>query len=263
MSLLEVKDLKVSIKGDDNKRKEILKGVNLKLEKGKIYALMGPNGSGKTSLSNSLTGHPMYNINSGRVSLNGKDILELKPDERAKEGIFMSFQYPKEIQGVALSKFLRLSYNSVHPENKKSVLEFHELLKEKSKLLDMDESFLERYLNQGFSGGEKKKSEILQLLVLNPKLAILDETDSGLDIDALKAVANGVKGFMKENKGGCVLIITHYKRILEYIKPDKVFVMIDGKIVREEEGEFVNHIEEKGYGWLKDSGENSKSEGNL
>ena len=161
----------------------------------------------------------------------------------------MSFQYPKEIPGVNLSNFLRAAYNSINPAGKKSVFEFYELLKEKAKLLDMDEKFFDRYLNQGFSGGEKKKSEILQMLVLNPKAAILDETDSGLDIDALRIVANGVKNFA--NKDKYILVITHYKRILDYINPDRVFVMVDGKIVLEENGDFVNHLEQKGYNWLK------------
>ena len=249
MSLLEIRNLKVSIIDDDEKEKEILKGVDMKLEKGKIYALMGPNGSGKTSLSNAITGNPKYKINSGDVSFEGENIMELKADERARRGIFMSFQYPKEIQGVALSSFLRQAYNSIHPSAKKSVLEFHEFLKEKANLLDMNEDFLDRYLNQGFSGGEKKKSEILQMLALNPKLAILDETDSGLDIDALRTVARGVREFADEEN--CVLIITHYKRILDYIKPDRVLVMLDGRITLEEGSDFVNHIEEKGYGWLK------------
>ncbi len=258
MSLLEIKDLEVSVI-DDDKEKEILKGINMKLEPGKIYALMGPNGSGKTSLSNAITGNPKYKVDSGEILFNGESIAGLNADEIARRGIFMSFQYPKEISGVSMSNFLRVAYNSVHPEYKKSVLEFHELLKEKAKILDMKEDFLDRYLNQGFSGGEKKKSEILQMLILNPKLAILDETDSGLDIDALQAVAKGVNEFMKENPNHTVLIITHYKRILEYIKPDKVLIMLDGKIVREEESDFVDHIEERGYSWLK---EDSKEENN-
>jgi len=172
----------------------------------------------------------------------------LNTSERAKMGLFLSFQHPKEISGVNLSDFLRAAYNSVN-KNKKSLLEFHELLKEKAKLLDMDEKFLDRYLNQGFSGGEKKKSEILQMLVLNPSIVVLDETDSGLDIDSLRIIATGIKNFADKDK--IILVITHYKRILDYVKPDKVFVMIDGKIVLEEEGSFVNHLEEKGYGWIK------------
>jgi Fe-S cluster assembly ATP-binding protein len=245
---LEIENLHVEVADDLGNKKEILKGVNMKLEKGKIYALMGPNGSGKTSLSNALAGHPKYKITSGRIILDGEDITNLSPDERAKKGIFLSFQYPKEIPGVNLSNFLRVAYNSVHSEDKKSVLELYEMLKEKAKTLDMDEGFFNRYLNQGFSGGEKKKSEILQMLILNPKIAILDETDSGLDIDALRVVAKGIKNFANEDR--YILVITHYKRILEYINPDRVLVMVDGKIVLEENGDFVNHIEEKGYAEL-------------
>lgn len=247
---LEIKGLHVSV-DDEGNEKEILKGINLKLEDGKIYALMGPNGSGKTSLSYALTGHPKYRITSGKILFNKEAIVNMKPDERARKGLFMSFQYPREVPGVNLSNFLRAAYNSANPKNKKSILQFQEMLKEKAKLLDMDEIFFGRYLNQGFSGGEKKKSEILQMLILNPKLAILDETDSGLDIDALRTVAKGVNSFMKTGTDKCVLIITHYKRILEYVKPDKVFVMVDGKIIREEEGDFVEHLEKKGYGWLR------------
>lgn len=246
---LEIKNLHVEITDDSGNKKEILKGINMILEKGKIYALMGPNGSGKTSLSNALTGHPQYKITSGEILLDGENITNLTPDEKAKKGIFLSFQYPKEIPGVNLSSFLRVAYNSVHPNDKKSVFELYDILKEKAKLLDMNENFFERYLNQGFSGGEKKKSEILQMLLLDPKVAILDETDSGLDIDALRIVANGVKNFA--NKEKYILVITHYKRILDYINPDRVFVMVDGKILLEENGDFVNHLEQKGYNWLK------------
>jgi len=246
---LEIKDLHVEVTDDLGNRKEIISGVNMKLEKGKIYALMGPNGSGKTSLSNALAGHPKYNITSGKILLDGEDITNLSPDERAKKGLFLSFQYPKEIPGVNLSNFLRIAYNSIYPDGKKSIFEFYDLLKKKAEILDMDEKFLERYLNSGFSGGEKKKSEILQMLILNPKAVILDETDSGLDIDALRVVAHGVNSF--SNKDKYVLIITHYKRILDYINPDRLFVMVSGKIVLEENGDFVNHLEQKGYGWLK------------
>lgn len=242
---LEIKNLHAEISEDN---KEILKGVNMKLERGKVYALMGPNGSGKTSLSNALMGNTKYKITNGQVLVDGKDITNLNTSEKAKLGIFLSFQHPKEIPGVNLSDFLRAAYNSVN-KKKISILEFHEMLKEKAKLLDMDEKFLDRYLNQGFSGGEKKKSEILQMLVLNPNIVILDETDSGLDIDSLRVIATGIKNFASKDK--IILVITHYKRILEYIKPDKVFVMIDGKIALEENGDFVNNLEEKGYGWIK------------
>ncbi|MFZ1970672.1 MAG: Fe-S cluster assembly ATPase SufC [Candidatus Nanoarchaeia archaeon] len=245
---LEVRDLHVEV-DDDGKKKEIIKGLNLKLERGKVYALMGPNGSGKTSLSYALMGHPKYKITSGKILLDGEDITNLSPNEKAKRGIFLSFQYPKEIAGVSLSNFLRTAYNSVN-KDKKSILQFHDLLKEKAMLLNIDEKFFERYLNQGFSGGEKKKSEILQMLILDPKVAILDETDSGLDIDALRTVAKGINSFA--NKDKYILVITHYKRILEYISPDRVLVMIDGKIVREEGKEFVDRLEEKGYGGIKE-----------
>lgn len=244
---LEVKNLQAEIREDENSKK-ILNGVNLKLEKGKVYALMGPNGSGKTSLSNALMGNPKYKITEGEILMDGENITRITPDERAKKGLFLSFQNPTEISGVSFSDFLRSAYNSVS-KSKKSLLEFNEMLKEKAKLLGVDEKFLERYLNEGFSGGEKKKSEILQMLILNPNLVILDETDSGLDIDSLRTVSEGIRQFASPEK--TVLVITHYKRILDYIKPDKVFVMMDGKIALEESGDFVNHLEENGYGWIK------------
>ena len=241
--ILEIKDLHVEV-GD----KEILKGVNFSLDLGKVNALMGPNGSGKSTLAHVIAGHPDYKITKGQIIFNGENITNLDPSERAKKGLFLSFQYPQEISGVPISQFLRTAYNAVK-EEKKSLLEFQELLKEKANLLGIDESFLQRYLNEGFSGGEKKKSEVLQLLVLNPKFSILDETDSGLDIDALKIVAQGVNQYMNENKGS--LIITHYKRILEHIIPDKILVMIGGKIVEEGGVELVNKLESEGYSWLK------------
>ncbi len=239
--ILEIKNLYVEIEG-----KKILKGLNLKLEKGKINALMGPNGSGKSTLSNVIMGHPKYKITEGKIYFKGKDITEMKVDEKAKLGLFLSFQYPTEVSGVGIPNFLRSSYNSV--KGKTKLKEFKALLKEKAELLGVNDDFLGRYLNEGFSGGEKKKSEILQLLVLNPELAILDETDSGLDIDALRTVSRGVNKFMSKDK--TILIITHYKRILEHIKPDKVFIMIDGKIAMEGKSELVDHLEEKGYGWI-------------
>ncbi|HTZ41954.1 MAG TPA: Fe-S cluster assembly ATPase SufC [Candidatus Omnitrophota bacterium] len=251
---LEIKNLNAGLVKENRK---ILNGVNLKLEKGKVYALMGPNGSGKTSLSNVLMGNPKYRINSGEILLDNVDIAELSPDEKAKKGLFLSFQQPTEIPGVIFSDFLRMAYNSL-TSPKKSFLEFNKMLKEKAKLLDIDESFLNRYLNEGFSGGEKKKSEILQMLILNPSVVVLDETDSGLDIDSLRTISRGIKNFAGSDK--IILVITHYKRILEYIKPDKVFVMMDGRIVAEENGDFVNHLEEKGYAWLKE--ENKQEENN-
>jgi len=243
--MLEIKDLHVEIEG-----KEILKGVNLTLEKGKIHALMGPNGSGKSTLANVIMGHPTYKVTKGQILFNGEDITELPADERAKKGIFLSFQYPHEVSGVTISNFLRTALNNLKPEEERlSVMDFRELLKEKLETLGITEEFTERYLNEGFSGGEKKKSEILQMAVLNPKAAILDETDSGLDIDALKAVANGVNAVMNPDK--LILIITHYKRILEYIKPDKLSILIDGKIALEGGPDLVDQLEAKGYGWIE------------
>src|SRR3989344_1108316 len=240
--MLEIKNLHIQIS-----KKEILKGINLKFEKGKIYALMGPNVSGKSTLAKIIMGDPKYKITKGKIFFNGENITNLNPNQRAKKGIFLSFQNPSEIEGVTISNFLRIALNN--QKNKKiSVLEFHKLLKEKLKLLKMPENFSERYLNQNFSGGEKKKSEILQLSVLNPKVAILDETDSGLDIDALKTIASGINKLIDKEK--IIIVITHYKRILEYLKPDKLFVMMDGKIVLEGGHELVDQLEKKGYGWL-------------
>ena len=240
---LEIKNLHVNFKG-----KEILKGMNLKLEKGVVHALMGPNGSGKSTLSYVIMGHPSYEVMSGEIILDGKNILEKTPTERAKLGIFLSFQNPVEVPGVPLSTFLRQAYNAINKE-KLSLMEFQELLEKKADELKVPKEFLSRYLNKGFSGGEKKKAEILQLLMLNPKIAVLDETDSGLDIDSLKLVSNGINSFMKKDK--IVLVITHYKRILEHVKPEKVFIMIDGRIARSGEKDLVDKLEAEGYSWLK------------
>ena len=237
--MLEVKNLYVSYGG-----KLILKGLNMKFELGKIYALMGPNGSGKTTLSYVLMGHPKYKVEKGKILIDGEDILKLSSDERAKKGLFLSFQNPVEISGITISNFLRQAYNSLK-DKKISLLDFRSLLEKKCRELSIDTKFLNRYLNEGFSGGEKKKAEILQMLVLNQKIVILDETDSGLDIDSLKVVAEGIKKFMSDEK--TVLIITHYKRILEYIKPDKVLIISDGKIVMEGDSSLVAQLEEKGY----------------
>ncbi|MFH1408463.1 MAG: Fe-S cluster assembly ATPase SufC [Nanoarchaeota archaeon] len=244
MTLLEIQDLNVSVEG-----KEILKGINLKIELGKINALMGPNGSGKSTLSNVLMGHPKYAITKGKILFKGEDITNHSPDERSRKGLFLSFQYPSEIAGVTISNFLRTALNA-RRKDKISVPDFRAILDEKMKLLKMKPDFMKRYLNDGFSGGEKKRAEILQMLVLDPTLAILDETDSGLDIDALKAVAQGVNSFMGPEK--CILIITHYKRILEHVKPDRLFIMIEGKIAQEGTGELADHLEEKGYGWIEE-----------
>lgn len=245
--ILEIKNLHVSVDG-----KEILKGLNLSLELGKINALMGPNGSGKSTLANTLMGHPKYEVTSGQILFKGVDITSLSPDERAKLGLFLSFQYPNEIAGLSITNFLRTAYNAIHSDKKLSVMEFRKLLENKMQLLQMDKKFLERSLNEGFSGGEKKRSEILQLLTLNPTLAMLDETDSGLDIDALRAVSHGVNAFMQNGNGAdkCILIITHYKRILEYVKPDNLFILIDGKVALSGDGSLVDELEKKGYGWI-------------
>ena len=242
--MLEIKNLHVSIEG-----KEILKGVNLKLETGKVHALMGPNGSGKSTLANVIMGHPKYEITEGQILFNNEVINDMSPDQRAKKGLFLSFQYPYEISGVTISSFLRTALNTKRDEPI-SVMDFRDLLKEKLALLKMDESLSERYLNEGFSGGEKKKSEILQLSVLDPKAAILDETDSGLDVSAIRDVAEGVNKIMNNDK--IILIITHYKRILELIKPDKLSILIKGKIALEGGPELVDQLEEKGYGWIEE-----------
>ena len=246
--MLEIKDLHVEIE-EDGKSKEILKGLNLSVERGNVHALMGPNGSGKSTLANVIMGNPKYKITKGDILFEGKSIINLNVSERAKLGIFLSFQYPQEVEGVTIRNFLRTSYNSLK-EEKLSVLDFKILMDEKSKLLNLEENFSERYLNKGFSGGEKKKSEMLQLSIINPKLAILDETDSGLDIDALRTVADSINKLKKENPEMTVIIITHYKRILEFIKPDKLSIMIKGKIALEGSADLVDHLEEKGYSWI-------------
>lgn len=242
MSDLEIRDLHVSVEGN-----EILKGISLDINKGEVNAIMGPNGSGKSTLAYTLMGHPKYKITSGRITLFGKDISKLKPHKRAQLGLFLSFQYPQEIPGVSVSNFLRTALNSLNGKDM-PVLDFIKLLKEKMDFLNIDHSFMSRYVNEGFSGGEKKRTEILQLAVLQPKIAILDETDSGLDIDALKTVAKGVNKLISPELG--VLLITHYQRILNYITPDKVLVMIDGKIVKSGGKELALQLEEKGYDWL-------------
>ncbi|MFT4311664.1 MAG: Fe-S cluster assembly ATPase SufC [Candidatus Woesearchaeota archaeon] len=241
--MLEIKDLHVEIDG-----KKILKGLNLTIQKGKVHALMGPNGSGKSTLANVIMGHPKYEITQGQILLDGKDITELEADERSRAGLFLSFQYPQEIPGLTINQYLRAITNE-HREKKLSILQFKKELGEKLALLDMSPEFTSRYLNHGFSGGEKKRSEILQLLLVNPRVAILDETDSGLDIDALKAVSQGVNVYMGGEKA--VLIITHYKRILEHIKPDKLSILIDGKIALDGDGSLVDQLEAKGYGWIE------------
>ncbi|MEK6760397.1 MAG: Fe-S cluster assembly ATPase SufC [Nanoarchaeota archaeon] len=239
---LEIKNLNVKVEG-----KEIIKDLNLKLEKGKVYALMGPNGSGKSTLAQILMGNPKYEF-TGKIFFDGVDLTDLTPNERAKKGLFLSFQYPVEISGVSISSFLRTAHSS-NTGKKANVMEFHNILKKQASKIGMNESFLSRHLNSGFSGGEKKKAEILQMLVLNPKIAILDETDSGLDVDSLKAVADGINSFI--NKDKIVLLITHYKRMLEYIKPDKIFIIKKGEIVKEGGRELIEEIETEGFEKIK------------
>ncbi|MBI3033135.1 Fe-S cluster assembly ATPase SufC [Candidatus Woesearchaeota archaeon] len=245
MNNLVVKDLHVSVDG-----KKILNGVNIEALSGKITVLMGPNGSGKSTLAQVIMGHPRYTVEKGSVLFNNQDVFNLKVHERAKAGLFLSFQYPSEVSGVSVANFLRTALNAVQNKHL-SVSEFRTLLHEKMKWLHIDESFVNRSLNEGFSGGEKKKCEILQLALLQPKLAILDETDSGLDIDALKIVAEGINKVKEQHPEMGVLLITHYNRILQYIKPDAVHVMIHGKIVMSGNNELVKQLEEKGYDWVR------------
>jgi Fe-S cluster assembly ATP-binding protein len=248
MSKLEIRDLYVSVEG-----KEILKGVNLTVNQGEVHALMGPNGSGKSTLAYTLLGHSKYKVTKGDILVDGESILSYPPDKRAKSGLFLAFQYPVTVPGVTMFSFLRAAYNSVHTDEKNqapTLFDFREAMNEKMKLLGVDESFMNRYLNEGFSGGEKKRAEILQLALMKPKFAILDETDSGLDIDALRVVAEGVSKIAGSDLG--VLIITHYQRILKYIKPNYVHVLYDGKITASGGEELSLKLEEKGYGWLKE-----------
>jgi Fe-S cluster assembly ATP-binding protein len=245
--LLEIKDLHAGIDG-----KEILKGLNLTVNKGEVHAIMGPNGSGKSTLSKVLAGHPNYEVLSGEVVFDGKNLLEFEPDERAREGVFMAFQYPVEIPGVSNSQFLRLAYNEKmkhHGLEELDPLEFNDYLKEKAKVVEMNAEFFKRSVNEGFSGGEKKRNEILQMAVLEPKLAILDETDSGLDIDALRIVAEGVNTL--RNSENAIILVTHYQRLLNYIQPDFVHVLANGKIAQTGGKELALELEEKGYDWVK------------
>ncbi|MGH2460820.1 MAG: Fe-S cluster assembly ATPase SufC [Chloroflexota bacterium] len=239
---LVIQDLHVSVEG-----REILKGVNLTVPSGEVHALLGPNGSGKSTLAYTLMGHPKYEVTQGRVLFKGEDILDLEPDERARKGVFLAFQYPTAIPGVSLANFLRMSLKSVSGKEM-PILQFRKLVKEKMELLKMDDSFFTRYVNDGFSGGEKKRAEILQMALLQPQIAIMDETDSGLDIDALRTVSDGVNAIRGPLLG--VLIITHYQRILNYIKPDFVHVMVEGRIVRSGQLELVEALEARGYEWI-------------
>lgn len=249
MSELVIKDLYVSVDGN-----LILKGVNLTVKQGEIHALMGPNGSGKSTLAYSLMGHPQYEVEQGEVWFKGENVLEMAPDERARLGLFLAFQYPVTIPGVTVANFLRSALNAKRGANNGgepiSIPEFRKLMMEKLQLLKMDPAFAGRYLNEGFSGGEKKRAEVLQMAVLQPEIAILDETDSGLDIDALKTVAEGVNALVGPDMG--VLLITHYQRILEYVKPHKVHIMFDGRIVMEGGPELAEQLEARGYDWVRE-----------
>tara|TARA_R110001632_G_scaffold95933_3_gene202130 strand:+ start:846 stop:1595 length:750 start_codon:yes stop_codon:yes gene_type:complete len=245
--MLSVKNLHAGIE-----EKEILKGINLEIKAGEVHAIMGPNGSGKSTLSAVIAGKEEYEVSSGDIELNGTSILEMDPEERAHEGVFLSFQYPVEIPGVSVTNFIKTAINQTRKAKGLDDMPASDMLKkirEKAELLEIDRKFLSRSINVGFSGGEKKRNEIFQLAMLEPKLAILDETDSGLDIDALRIVANGVNKL--RNKDNAVLLITHYQRLLEYIVPDVVHVLMDGKIVKTGGKELALELEEKGYDWLK------------
>jgi Fe-S cluster assembly ATP-binding protein len=246
MSMLDVRNLQVSAEG-----KDILKGLDLLVNPGEVHAIMGPNGSGKSTLARALSGHPEYVVTGGEVLFEGKDLLAMDPDERAREGVFMAFQYPVEIAGVNNSYFLKAALNATrkhHGLAELDAMEFMQLVKEKSKVLDLDESMLRRNVNEGFSGGEKKRNEIFQMALLEPKLAILDETDSGLDIDALKLVANGVNAMRSKERA--FVVVTHYQRLLTYIVPDVVHVLSGGRIVKSGGKELALELEAKGYGWI-------------
>jgi Fe-S cluster assembly ATP-binding protein len=245
--LLEIKDLHAGIEG-----KEILKGLSLNINKGEVHAIMGPNGSGKSTLAKVLAGHPSYEVTSGEILFEGQNLLELEPDERARAGVFMAFQYPVEIPGVSNSQFLRLAYNEKMKhfgQEELDPLEFKDLLFERAKVVEMKAEFMNRSVNENFSGGEKKRNEILQMAVLEPKLAVLDETDSGLDIDALRIVAEGVNKLRDSEKA--IILVTHYQRLLNFIVPDFVHVLANGRIVKEGGKELALELEEKGYDWIK------------
>ncbi len=257
MKLLEIKNLHVEVD-----EKKILKGLNLSIEKGEIHAIMGPNGSGKSTLSYALMGHPNYKITDGEILFNGENIIELEPEERASRGMFLAFQYPHQISGVTLFNFLRSSMNSIEKtktgidpskdktKSAKSVIQFSKKLSAKMNELGIDESFQKRYVNEGFSGGEKKRAEILQMSMLEPILSILDETDSGLDIDALKIVCDGINKLISPQRS--FLVITHYQRLLNYIKPDFVHVLWNGQIIKSGNSSLALELEEKGYDWVKE-----------
>jgi Fe-S cluster assembly ATP-binding protein len=249
MSLLEIKNLHVNVDGH-----EILKGIDLTLNAGEVHSIMGPNGSGKSTLAQVLARRDMYNVTEGEVLFNGKDLLAMKPEEAACEGVFLAFQYPVEIPGISNAYFLRSALNAVRKyrgEEEMDAMDFLPLFREKLKLLEMDEKLMNRSLNEGFSGGEKKRNEVLQMSVLQPKLAVLDETDSGLDIDALRIVAHGVNAMRSPERA--MLVVTHYQRLLNYIRPDFVHVLVNGRIVRSGGPELALELEEKGYSWTEDA----------
>ena len=242
--MLEIRDLHATVEG-----KEILRGINLTINKGEIHAIMGPNGSGKSTLAKILAGHPAYEVTRGEVLYEGRNLLELAPDERAREGVFLAFQYPVEVPGVSNAQFLRLAYNEKRKhlgEEELDPLEFKDLLAERAKVVEMDAGLMSRSVNEGFSGGEKKRNEIFQMAVLEPRLCILDETDSGLDIDALRLVADGVNALRGPDRA--MVVITHYQRLLEHIVPDKVHVLSEGRIVKSGGKELALELEAKGYG---------------
>jgi Fe-S cluster assembly ATP-binding protein len=247
MALLEIKNLHVTVAGH-----EILKGINLTLNAGEVHSIMGPNGSGKSTLAQVLARREAYHVTEGQVLFNGKDLLEMKPEQAACEGVFMAFQYPVEIPGIGNAYFLRSALNAQRKyrgEEEMDAMDFIPMYREKLKLLEMDEKLMNRSVNEGFSGGEKKRNEILQMAVLEPKLAILDETDSGLDIDALRIVAQGVNAMRSKDRA--MLVVTHYQRLLNYIVPDFVHVLVDGRIVRSGGKELALELEDKGYGWIE------------
>jgi Fe-S cluster assembly ATP-binding protein len=245
--MLDIKNLQVTAEG-----KQILKGIDLHVNAGEVHAIMGPNGSGKSTLARALAGHPQYEVTAGEATFEGKDLLDLDPDERAREGVFMAFQYPVEIAGVNNAYFLKAAVNAKRKHQglpELDAMEFMQLIKEKSKLLDIDQSMLSRAVNEGFSGGEKKRNEIFQMALLEPRLAILDETDSGLDIDALKLVAAGVNAMRSPDRA--IIVVTHYQRLLDYIVPDYVHVLSAGRIVKSGGKELALELEKKGYGWIE------------
>jgi Fe-S cluster assembly ATP-binding protein len=246
--MLEIRNLHASVEG-----KTILHGINLSVNAGEVHTIMGPNGSGKSTLAKILAGRDGYAVTQGEVLFNGKNLMAMLPEDRAREGIFLGFQYPVEIPGVSNMYFLKTALNSIRKYNgleELDAIDFLSLAKEKMKLVEMDETLMNRAVNEGFSGGEKKRNEIFQMAVLEPKLAILDETDSGLDIDALKVVANGVNALRRENRA--MVLITHYQRLLNYIIPDMVHVLLDGRIVKSGSSELALELEEKGYGWVEE-----------